>query len=146
MHAASRSVADDRESSDADDFESEPDHDLLCHIHTAGAIDESEFFSSEVEVANCNNGPMGWWNKWVKEVIPHDRDGNVDSKQLQLETLMGVTVAVAQIPEAPMPSRSFAWGRWLLLMESTSNCVGFLFKLFPSRRRWLSRCWLTSPP
>ena len=69
----------------------------------AGAIDETEFFTSETEVANCNNGAAGFYAKWMKEIIPQDGDGNVDWNQIQVESLTGLTVAVAQIPEVPRP-------------------------------------------
>merc|ERR1711871_101233 len=39
--------------SDAGFSEADVDH--------SGEIDADEFFASEVEVANCNNGPIGYW-------------------------------------------------------------------------------------
>jgi len=66
----------------------------LVDVDHSGGVDASEFFASEVHIANCDNGCHGYWNKWYKETIPDTWD------QTQIEILSGLTVAVAQIPEA----------------------------------------------
>lgn len=66
----------------------------LVDVDHSGGVDSAEFLASEVEIANCDHGCHAYWNKWYKETVPDTWD------QLQIEILSGLTVAIAQIPEA----------------------------------------------